>query len=508
MSSVEQSQNDISLSSLAFRLMCAKGLAFVLSLALPLLLVRRLDQTQFGLYKQAFLVIGTAITILPLGFGMSAFYFLPREHDSQVRARIVFNILLFNCLLGGAALLILTTYPQVLARIFHGPALVDFGSLIGAVIFFWIFSGFLETVAIANQERNLSSLFIIGGQLSKGLFLMAAAVFFGSIRSLIISALLHSLLQSAVMLVYLNSRFRGFWFSFSWPMLRTQLSYALPYGVAGLLFIAQTDLHNYFVSNRFNAATFAVYSIGCLQLPLVSILSESMVSVMIPRISYFEKQNKRREIILLMSKVMRKLALVYFPLYAFLMVSGRELIVWLFTERYVDSWPIFAINLTLLPFYVILLDPIVRAYSEQRYFLLKLRVVLLFLLVAGLWFSVKHLGLVGVISVVVSITLFEHLIVTYRSGRILGVEIGDIALLVDVGKLALAALLAAIPAAIARSVFHGLHPFYSLAGTGVIFLLTYVSVILLLRVVTTEERELLWGKLSRLRFSETRSGNS
>jgi len=88
------------------------------------------------------------------------------------------------------------------------------------------------------------------------------------------------------------------------------------------------------------------------------------------------------------------------------------------------------------------------------------------------------------------------------------VEPNDIRLLLDVGKLALAALVAAIAAAITRSVVHELHPFFFLTVTGVVFLLTYVSAILLLGVVTNEERELLRVKLSRLHFLETRSGNN
>jgi hypothetical protein len=41
--------------------------------------VRRLSQQDLGLYKQAFFVVTTAMNLLPLGFAMSAFYFLPRE---------------------------------------------------------------------------------------------------------------------------------------------------------------------------------------------------------------------------------------------------------------------------------------------------------------------------------------------------------------------------------------------------------------------------------------------
>jgi O-antigen/teichoic acid export membrane protein len=483
------------MTSLAFWLMFAKSTAFLFSLALPLLLVRRLSQTEFGLYKQAFLVVGTAAAILPLGFGMSAFYFLPRDEDDSWKGKIVFNIVLFNLFMGGIVFLVFATQPWILSSIFHDPQLEQYAPLIGATIFFWIFAAFLEIIVVVNREAKLATLIIVGTQISKALCLLIAAIIFGSLRSLILAALFHSVSLSVLLLLYLNQRFRGFWRSFSWTTLGEQLAYALPYGAAGLLFTAQNDLHNYFVSNSFSAATFAVYSIGCLQLPLVGILSESIASVTIPRISYLQKHNQRKEIILLMTRVMRKLAFIYFPLYGLLMVGGRELIRWLFTDNYVGSWPIFAINLTLLPFYVIMLDPIVRAFAEQRYFLLRLRLVLFFVLLGGLWFSIKHYGIIGVISVVVAINLLEHLIVTYRSGKIMGVKLTDLRLLTDVGKLAVATLIASVVAAIVRARFLELRPFYLLLVTGLVLMLVYCSVFLALAVPTAEERATVRSKL-------------
>src|SRR4051812_5386691 len=78
-------------------LVLAKTIAFSISFALPLLLVRQLTQTEFGLYRQVFLIINTAITILPFGFPLSAFYFFQR--DPEKKGSAVFNILLFNVFL-------------------------------------------------------------------------------------------------------------------------------------------------------------------------------------------------------------------------------------------------------------------------------------------------------------------------------------------------------------------------------------------------------------------------
>src|SRR3954469_25270118 len=75
-------------------LFAAKVTAYVLNYAVPLILVRRLSQTEFGLYKQFFLLAATITALGPLSFHMSAYYFLPRV--GILRPRVVFNILLVN----------------------------------------------------------------------------------------------------------------------------------------------------------------------------------------------------------------------------------------------------------------------------------------------------------------------------------------------------------------------------------------------------------------------------
>src|SRR5215211_3266026 len=117
-------QKEMSLTARAAWFMFARTLAFAFSFALPILLVRRLSQHDFGLYKQLFLVVTTAITTLPFGFGMSAFYFLPREKERQ--GAVVFNILIFYTVVGGIACLTLIIHPGLLATIFNNSELVEY----------------------------------------------------------------------------------------------------------------------------------------------------------------------------------------------------------------------------------------------------------------------------------------------------------------------------------------------------------------------------------------------
>lgn len=494
----EAEQEGSSLTARATWYVFAKGLAFAFSFALPLLLVRRMSQHEFGVYKQLFLVIGTAITTLPIGFGMSAFYFLPRE--PKRRAQIVFNVLLFYTILGGLACLLLTFYPATLAAIFNDPEFIQYAPLVGPVIFLWVVSSFLEIVVMAHQEVKLATVFIIASQFTKAVILLAAAVTFGSVRSLVYAAIIQGALQSIALLVYLRARFGHFWRGFDWGVMRMQLAYALPFGFASLVLRANSELHNYFVSYRFGAAEYAIYSIGCFNILLVDILADSVGSVMIPRVSYLQSLDRRREILELMARMMRKLAAVLFPIYVLLMITGREFITLLFTERYLASWPIFAVNLTLVPLALLVsaYDPIMRAYAEHRYFLIRVRVVLVAVLFFALLFGTKRFGLLGAIGAVVVVSVIERFITAAKSASILGVTARDILLLKDVGKLATSAIAAGLGTIVIRWLILGARPITILIVCGFFFLFAYIAAIAGMGVLTSGERKAIRQRVALL----------
>jgi hypothetical protein len=143
-------------------------------------------------------------------------------------------------------------------------------------------------------------------------------------------------------------------------------------------------------------------------------------------------------------------------------------------------------------------DPIVRAYESQRYFLLKIRTFLFVFLLAGLWFGTERLGLLGVVTLVVFIGFVERFIMLAKVFSILKVELRDLALLKDVGKLAVAAVLAGVVAAGVRQLVINNRPIVVLAICGIAFGLVYIAAALLLEVLTVQEREALRSRVNSL----------
>jgi len=422
--------------------MFAKVTGFVLSSLLPFLVVRFLTQDKVGVYRQTFLVIINAVAILPLGFSMSAYYFLNREVERRKAA--ILNILIFNFAVGGLACLGLYFFPQLLGTIFSSDEMTRLAPKIGVVIWLWIFSTFLEVVAIANQEARMATVFIILAQLTKTILMAGAVILFATIESFVYAAMIQAALQTVILFVYLNSRFPHFWREFDWQFFREQAHYALPFGLVGLLWTLQTDIHNYFVGNRFSDAEYAIYAYGCFQLPLFAILAESTAAVLIPRMNELQLRDDKREMIELTARTMQKLSFFYFPAYAFLLITAQVFITTLFTENFAASVPIFIINLTLLPFDIWVVDPIVRAYKEFGRFLLIIRVFVLIGLVAALSFGIQHFDLRGMIAIVVVTSLTERFISTSILARKMNVKRHDWRLLKGVGKTALVSAFAAV----------------------------------------------------------------
>jgi O-antigen/teichoic acid export membrane protein len=446
-------------------LFLAKLIGFAFSFALPLIIVRALQQSEVGTYRQAFQLISNLAALLPLGMSMSAYYYLVR--DPRERNSAIFNILLFNGAMGAIAAAAMAFFPGLVGSIFHNPEIERLSALIGIATFFWVFSSLLEVVAVANNEIEAAAYFITFSQFSK-MALMAAAVFlFANVEAFIFAAILQGALQGIVLFFYLASRFPRFWLSFDFSFLRRHLAYAIPYGASGMLWIIQTDIHMYFVGNQFSPAEYAIYVYGCLQIPLISLVTESVSSLLIPRMSQLQLNDQYREILVLATRVMHALAFYFFPLYALLLITSKTFITSLLTPSFAGSIPIFVVNLTLLPTFVFVNDPIIRSFGDLGRFLLRMRIASTIFLVGTLLLLDTSFGLIGIITAVVAVALIEKAILTIVVLRKLQASRADTHLFRPTLKVAICTLVAGCFAVLFYARFsQSIHDYgYALAAT-------------------------------------------
>ena len=477
------------LSSQAFWLILARIIGFVFLLALPIVMVRVFDKEQFGIYKQVFVVVGTVTTLSGFSFAISAFYFLPRMPDKQ--GVVVLNIVLYHAVTGFLAFLLFALWPGILTLIMGDPGLLRFGAVIGLVIATWGFSSFLEVIATANADVAWSTVFIIGAQISKTLLLLVAAAVFQSVQAVLWGAVAQGVLQSVAMLIYLHKRFPGYGSHFNREIAIEQFRYAAPFGFYGLLYSVQTDLHNYLVSHRFSPAEFAIYAVGTTQIPLVGILRDSLNAVILPRVSKLQQENQRAEILDLVIRAWTKLSAALLPICALLLVVGRDFITALYTARYASSWPIFALNLSLLVMAVFVTDAVIRTYTEYRFFFLNLRIVCVIIQVPLCLVAMNYFGMIGALIGVLVVTTLQWGITLYAVLRLLGLRRHDF---VKFGRLAgfgTASVLAGVFTYLVRLSLPGLSAKVALVSCSAVYGIAYAGAVLGMKLLDSQEREMI-----------------
>jgi O-antigen/teichoic acid export membrane protein len=437
-----------SLTVQALWLTASKFVAALLMIALPIVMVRLMSQQEFGVYKQAFMFIATA-AIVSMGVSQSAFYFMPRHPERG--GQIALNIMVYHLIAGGFVLGVLLVYPQILQKLFRTDALNEFTVLLGVVVILALSSNLGQYIPTALQDVKTSTFFIVGANLIKAVLFIVSALVFPAVKSLMIAALIYHVLTTGALIWYLYRKFGAFWRQFEWPFFKEQLAYAFPLGTYGLLYFFQKDSHNYFVSAAFGPAQFAIYSVGCMQVPFVYVFLESVAAIMIVRISALQQQQRHDEVRRVMAAAINRVAAIQFPAAALLLIIGRDLIVLLYTKVYEASYSIFAINVLMLPLTAFMFDPIVRSYAELRKFVLIVRVILTGILLATLSMVIHRFGMVGAVSAAVAAEFIERLIHGWRVSKAVEGSARDLALFSDLAKVTMTTVVVALVAYGVRS---------------------------------------------------------
>jgi O-antigen/teichoic acid export membrane protein len=278
------------------------------------------------------------------------------------------------------------------------------------------------------------------------------------------------------------------------PLLKKHLAYALPFALAVLIDITQANLHMYVVSYHFDAATFAIYAVGCLQIPLVDFMMTSTSSVMMVRMREHLQDGNSAAVLRIWDDTTRKLALVFVPLVGGLLVTADPLIPVLFTDRYAGSIQLFMLWTLSILFTALMTDSMLRVYAETRYLILLNLIRLVFVAITISWF-LSRFGLLGAVLVTLFATVLSKLVAFIRIKRSLQCSLVQLLPWRSLGATLLIGATAALPTLAIKSALH-IPPVPLLLVTGAVYAAAYAGLLILYGPLHSEERLLLlsWAR--------------
>ncbi|MGZ6078315.1 MAG: oligosaccharide flippase family protein [Myxococcaceae bacterium] len=340
-------------------LVLARFASAVVTTVVPLVLARAMPIGEYGTYKQLFLVGATLTAICTFGLPQSLYYFMPRS--DRARPFVVHTLVLLLLAGGAAAFLVLAATPWV-SRLFSAPDLVDYRGALATYTGFYLAGCALEPILTSQGKTGVAAMNYLVWDSARAAA-MTAPILLGlglhatmwSVAGLMVVRFL------ATWLIAIRGTLGGWW---DREALRSQLAYALPFGAALAVSVPQHSFHQWVVSARFDPALFAIYTVGCFQLPIVDLLYTPTTEVLMVHVGELERSGRLHEVTRAFRDASARLAYVFVPTCAFLLAAAPEFIEAVFGPRFLPSVPLFRVSTLAVLFGCFPLDGLLRARGD------------------------------------------------------------------------------------------------------------------------------------------------
>ena len=450
----------------AFLLVAGRTAGLIATFAIGPLFARLFSVDEIGTYKAFFLVYATLYGLAQVGMAESLYYFVPRG-ESRV-ARYVCNAALTLLGAGLACLAGLWLWRETIATSLNNTALAGLLPLLGLFLTLALVGTVLEITMISRKQHMRAAVAYALSDVARTALFVVPALLFLSLRAVFIGAVIFAAARLAVMLAVVWRQY-GADFRPDPSLWRTQLAYSLPFALAVGIEVILVRYHEYVVAGSFDTATYAIYAMGCMTIPLVDLIMTSTTSVMMVKMA--EHSTDRHEALGLFHDTVSRLAFLIAPLAVALVVLAEPFIISLYTDVYAASVPIFMVwVLTIVPA-IFAVDAVLRVYAQTRFLLVMNLVRLGF--VAGLigWF-LGAFGLQGAVLVTLAATVLAKGLAVVRIARLLQVSIGDVLPWHTLARIGARAGAAAFPTwAVARLL--AAQPWQALVAGGAVYGISY-----------------------------------
>lgn len=341
----------------------------LLSLVSAMILSRYFNKEDYGTYKQILFVYSSLLVVFNAGLPKVFAYYLPnysREEGKDIVRKV--NMLLLAS--GAVFSLVLFLGAGVFASVLKNPALVDGMRLFAIVPFLLLPTLGLKGILSTYKLTQYIAVYMALSKLLMLICIIGPVLFWeNSIRAALIGWIIASALSIVLAIVLINIPFKGIQKKKTSLSTNVILKYSLPIVWASLAGIAIKAADQFYISRYFGAETFAEYSNGFTELPLVGFITGATSIVLMPVFSKLATDEKNvAELIELWNSALYKSALVIFPMTFFFIFFAEPIVLLLFGDKYDNSIIYFQIANSLSFFKIILFTPLILALGKTTYY--------------------------------------------------------------------------------------------------------------------------------------------
>jgi O-antigen/teichoic acid export membrane protein len=312
----------------------ARTTNFALVVFSPIFLVRILDPTSFGQYRE-FMVYAMLITGIAAFNKSNLLYFIPR--DPAHTREYVSHTTLMTFVTSVAACLLLYLFHNILQE----NTSLNFVLPLIIYVFLFLNLDFLETYWIAKGQPDYVMYFSITRTVVRLSTVVGTAFVTKSVIAMIyalcaieaLRILVSALIMARAGILKLSS---------SKPLLEQQLAFVLPLGISGTLNYASQYVGQIAISAHIGVIALGIYTIANFQVPILNIVRGAIGDSIFPRMVR-EAVDQTREGLRLWKRANVAYTFLIIPYFAIVTWYADVLIPWIFTDKYIDAVPLFRV---------------------------------------------------------------------------------------------------------------------------------------------------------------------
>lgn len=330
----------------------------LLSLGVAFIGSRILDIPDWGYYRGLIVYATMLGSILALGLPVSLQIYKHKEKIEDFYARLatykIFYILLFLVILILNEFLHLISIKVISRHII----IFAFGNVIQSLVI-------IEHSLLGNRAKVMLA--------TVALPLLINSIFIFSITvKYPIDTILNLQSSTSIILslffILIGSRSSVQWSRFSVRMIKEGVRLGFPLSMSLILGVLMMDSDKLIISSLFDENIFGLYVNGTWKIPLIAVVTGSISTAILSDLSKYA-ENDIESALNLFRRASVYTTVILFPVCIFSIILSKEIIVFLFSQKYIEATNLFVLTVMQLPIRFVFYGPMLIALKQEKFIL-------------------------------------------------------------------------------------------------------------------------------------------
>jgi len=363
-----------------------QGFDTIVGMVSGMVFARLLPYETMATYKQTIMAYEFAVPFLTIGIPNSMYYFLSGATKRQ-RGIILDNLALLLVMGSLFSFFLLCGGTSLLMKRFSNPELEKTLSLfiIYPLVTFPLLS--LNAVLIIYERINLSVCYTLGTKIMMTLTLIAVCVFTKDARMLVLTRVVYAVFCMPVLLFIVFHVVKS---GFDFPRLKKMfevLKFSIPLGISSSFGSVCRQLGGIIVASTCLPEAYSIFSVGSFEVPIIGVFTTSVNTIILADMIKECKNGRKETAHSLFRLASEQSALFIFPCFLFLLLNSKDIIITLFSDKYLASTPIFAVFQLVMPFRIVVFGTAFMALGKTKMIMYRTIIQLIFELVTCIYFT-------------------------------------------------------------------------------------------------------------------------